>query len=120
MPAGTFHVSTRRGKQFNSMIHAQQDAITGSTREAVFMNAGDASELHLADGDPVILKNGYGEYQGVVRIVDIARRNLQIMWPEGNVLLDRKKRSPESGVPDYNAYVTVEHASSRETAADRA
>ncbi len=44
--------------------------------------------------------------------------NLQVMWPEGNVLLDRKKRSPESGVPDYNAYVTVEKAPATSVAAD--
>jgi anaerobic selenocysteine-containing dehydrogenase len=118
IPAGKFHVSTRRGKQFNSMIHAHKDAITGSTRDAVFMNADDARDLGLADGDLVTLRNSYGSYIGTVQIVEIARRNLQVMWPEGNVLLDRVKRSPESGVPDYNAYVTVEKAATSSLAAD--
>ena len=111
IPAGKFFVSTRRGKQFNSMVHEQKDAITGATRDAVFMNAQDAAELHLTDGDPVVLRNAYGDYRCTVQIVPIARYNLQVVWPEGNVLLDKKKRSPESGVPDYNAYVTVEKAS---------
>ncbi len=108
VPEGRFYVSTRRGKQFNSMVHEQKDALTGTTRDSVFMNAKDAAELHLADGDPVVLRSGYGEYRCKVQIVPIARRNLQVVWPEGNVLLDKQKRSPESGVPDYNAYVRVE------------
>jgi molybdopterin-dependent oxidoreductase alpha subunit len=118
IPDGKFHVSTRRGKQFNSMIHAQKDAITGSTRDAVFMSAADAKTLHLSDGDPVILRNDNGTYRGSIQIVPIAKGNLQVMWPEGNVLLHRTKRSPESGVPDYNAYVTVEKASASSLAAD--
>lgn len=118
IPEGAFLVSTRRGKQFNSMIHANKDAITGSNRNAVFMSAADASALHLTDGDFVILRNGNGEYRGAIQIVPIARGNLQVMWPEGNVLLHRTKRSPESGVPDYNAYVTVEKAGSSSLAAD--
>lgn len=108
IPEGSFMVSTRRGKQFNSMIHAQKDAITGSTREAVLMNADDARELGLSNGDTVVLRNQNGSYTGRVQIVPIARRNLQVMWPEGNALLHATKRSPESGVPDYNSYVTVE------------
>jgi anaerobic selenocysteine-containing dehydrogenase len=82
------------------------------------MNADDARELHLSDGDPVLLRNDNGEYRGAVQIVPIARGNLQVMWPEGNALLHRQKRSPESGVPDYNAYVTVEKASASSLAAD--
>ena len=35
IPAGMFFVSTRRGKQFNSMVHAEKDAITGAMRDAV-------------------------------------------------------------------------------------
>ena len=118
MPEGTFFVSTRRGKQFNSMVHAEKDAITGAVRDAVFMNARDAAERHLSEGDAITLRNGNGTYRGRVKIVDIAPHNLQVMWPEGNVLLHRKKRSPESGVPDYNAYVTVEKAEATTLAAD--
>jgi molybdopterin-dependent oxidoreductase alpha subunit len=118
IPEGTFFVSTRRGKQFNSMVHAEKDAITGAVRNAVFMNAKDAAELQLAEGDAVTLRNDNGAYTGRVKIVEIARHNLQVMWPEGNVLLHRQKRSPESGVPDFNAYVTVERAEAASLAAD--
>ncbi len=118
MPEGTFYVSTRRGKQFNSMVHAEKDAITGAVRDAVFMNGNDAAERQLSEGDVITLRNSNGTYRGRVKIVDIAPRNLQVMWPEGNVLLHRQKRSPESGVPDYNAYVTVEKAEATSLAAD--
>ena len=42
--------------------------------------------------------------------VELRAGNAQVHWPEGNVLLDRHARSPEAGVPDYNAWVTVERA----------
>jgi anaerobic selenocysteine-containing dehydrogenase len=118
IPEGRFYVSTRRGKQFNSMVHAEKDAITGAVRDAVFMNSKDAAALGLREGDQVVLRNDIGTYTGRVKIAQIARKNLQVLWPEGNVLLNPKKRSPESGVPDYNAYVTVEKAEAPAMAAD--
>ena len=33
---------------------------------------------------------------------------LQVHWPEGNVLIERRRRSAEAGIPDYNALVRVE------------
>jgi len=102
LPEGCFLVATRRGKQFNSMVQERRDAITGAVREAVLMNAADAAKLGLKDGDKVILKNELGELQGEVYLAPIQSGNLQVHWPEGNVLLDKSKRSLE-GVPDYNA-----------------
>lgn len=107
LPPGYFLVSTRRGKQFNSMVQERRDAITGALRSAVLMSGEDAKLLGLKDGDAVVLKNELGEYQGKVYIAPIKPGNLQVHWPEGNVLLDRSKRSLE-GVPDYNALVTLE------------
>ncbi|MCC6704898.1 MAG: hypothetical protein IT334_08460, partial [Thermomicrobiales bacterium] len=43
-------------------------------------------------------------------IAPIQPRNLQVHWPEGNVLLHPTRRSPESHVPDYNAFVRIERA----------
>ncbi|MBI2421532.1 MAG: FdhF/YdeP family oxidoreductase [Candidatus Hydrogenedentes bacterium] len=107
LPAGHFHVSTRRGKQFNSMIHENADAITGAMREAVLINASDAAALGLQPGDRVTLKNEIGAYTGKVYIAPVKPGNVQVHWPEGNVLLDRHKRSAEAGVPDYNAVVKL-------------
>ncbi|ALF52373.1 formate dehydrogenase [Nostoc piscinale CENA21] len=107
IPEGCFLVATRRGKQFNSMVQERKDAITGALREAVLMNAVDAAKLKLKDGDQVILKNKLGELTGRIYLAPIQRGNLQVHWPEGNVLLDKSKRSLE-GVPDYNAVVRLE------------
>ncbi len=107
LPEGCFLVSTRRGKQFNSMVQERKDAITGAMREAVLMSREDADKLKLKDGDAVVLKNELGSFSGKVYISPMNPGNLQIHWPEGNMLLDRSKRSLE-GVPDYNAIVRLE------------
>ncbi|MEH2252939.1 FdhF/YdeP family oxidoreductase [Nostoc sp.] len=107
LPEGYFLVATRRGKQFNSMVQERKDAITGAMREAVLMNPADAAQLGLRDSDRVILKNDLGELFCQVYIAPIQSGNLQVHWPEGNVLLDKSKRSLE-GVPDYNAIVQLE------------
>ncbi len=107
LPEGCFLVATRRGKQFNSMVQERKDAITGAVREAVLISQADAEQLGLKDGDAVILKNELGELKGQIYIAPIKPGNLQVHWPEGNVLLDRSKRSKE-GVPDYNALVRLE------------
>ena len=107
LPEGCFLVATRRGKQFNSMVQERKDAITGAVREAVLMSQVDAEQLGLKDGDAVILRNDLGKLKGQIFIAPIKPGNLQVHWPEGNVLLDKSKRSRE-GVPDYNALVRVE------------
>ncbi|GAB4282602.1 MAG: hypothetical protein Fur0025_11950 [Oscillatoriaceae cyanobacterium] len=107
LPAGYFRVATRRGKQFNSMVQERRDAITGAVREAVLMNPQDAAMLGLQDGDEILLQNDLGELVGRVYLAPMQPGNLQVHWPEGNVLLDKDKRSGE-GVPDYNAVVRLE------------
>ena len=101
-------MSTRRGKQFNTMVHENKDALTGARREAVFMNENDAAALGLLDGDAIRVFNQLGELNGRVFIAPIKRRNLQVHWPEGNVLLDHGRRSKIADIPDYNAFVRVE------------
>jgi hypothetical protein len=43
-----------------------------------------------------------------VHLCAIARGNLQVHWPEGNVLLPTGTCDPVGGVPDYNAYVRID------------
>jgi molybdopterin-dependent oxidoreductase alpha subunit len=107
-PDGTFVVATRRGKQFNSMVHERSDPLTGAVREAVLMNPADADRLGLADGDPVTLTSATGKFRGRVLRAPITPGNLQVHWPEGQVLIDRTRRSPQAVMPDYNAVVTIE------------
>jgi molybdopterin-dependent oxidoreductase alpha subunit len=105
---GTFIVATRRGKQFNSMVHEAKDAITGAEREAVLMNPRDADRLGIAGGAEVVLTSETGKLRGRVLLAPVTPGNLQVHWPEGEVLIERSRRSPGAGIPDYNAMVTVE------------
>ncbi|MDX2167048.1 MAG: FdhF/YdeP family oxidoreductase [Deltaproteobacteria bacterium] len=106
-PPGSFVVSTRRGKQFNTLIYAEVDPLTGATRDAVFMHPDDAAALHLSGGDAIELVSEHGRYGGRVQLAAIARGNLQVHWPEGNALLPRGAVDSMGGAPDYNAVVTV-------------
>jgi predicted molibdopterin-dependent oxidoreductase YjgC len=110
---GTFHLSTRRGKQFNTLVYAEVDPLTGAPRDAVLMNTADAGALHLADHDPVELVSETGRMQARVLLAPIARGNLQVHWPEGNVLIAAGLCDPVGGVPDYNATVRVERTSTK-------
>jgi molybdopterin-dependent oxidoreductase alpha subunit len=107
-PSLPFIVSTRRGKQFNSLVYAEIDPFNNAPRNAVLMNPEDASGLHLVQNDRVSLTNATGRYEGRVCLAPIARGNLQIHWPEGNVIIRRGVTDPAGGVPDYNARVQVE------------
>jgi molybdopterin-dependent oxidoreductase alpha subunit len=105
---GLFEVSTRRGKQFNTLIYDEVDPLTGAERDAVFMNPDDAAELHLVNNDRVALTSAPGRLEGRVFLAPIARGNLQVFWPEGNVLIGRGVVDTLGGVPDYNAQVRIE------------
>jgi anaerobic selenocysteine-containing dehydrogenase len=107
-PPGSFAVSTRRGKQFNTLIYAATDPLTGAARDAVFMHPEDAAALHLVAGDRIALVNPHGRFEGRVHLAPIARGNLQVHWPESNALIARGVVDPVGGVPDYTAVVQVE------------
>ena len=49
--------------------------------------------------------------RGTAVVSPIAPGNVQVHWPEGNVLISERRRSAEAGIPDYNARVSVEPAS---------
>ncbi len=108
LPEGHFMVATRRGKQFNSMVHGKKDPLTGADRESILINQADAEGLGIRNGDGVVLRNDVGELWGRARIAPVKPRTLQVHWPEGQVLIDRRTRSPQGGVPDYNAVVSLE------------
>jgi len=105
VPEGRFHLSTRRGKQFNSMIQAPRDPLTGGARDDVFMADEDARRLGLRDGDPVTLRSEVGSFRGRCRIAPMKARNLQVFWPEANPLIRRGVVEPRCGIPDFTAVV---------------
>ncbi|MFL6276895.1 MAG: molybdopterin-dependent oxidoreductase, partial [Blastocatellia bacterium] len=107
---GRLRLATRRGKQFNSIVQRQRDPLTGAHREDVLMNKDDATRLGIADGDAVVIKSQAGMMRGRCHIAPIAAGNVQVHWPEGNVLLTRGVCDDECGIPDYNAEVTIRRA----------
>jgi molybdopterin-dependent oxidoreductase alpha subunit len=106
VPAGKFVLSSRRGRQFNSMVQTDFDPLTGAQRDHILISAEDAQRLGLETGDAIHLRNSSGEFRGRVKIDRIRPGSLQGHWPEVNVLIPAG-RLDASGVPDYNAVVEV-------------
>ena len=119
VPDGQFLLSTRRGKQFNSMVLAEKDPLTGAKRDEIFISAEDAQRLRLQNGDAITLRNELGELHGRVKIDRIKPGCLQAHWPEANVLIPAGRLDP-SGVPDYNATVELVTTASRQVVATAA
>jgi anaerobic selenocysteine-containing dehydrogenase len=106
IPAGRFLLSTRRGRQFNSMVHAESDPLTGLRRGDILMSGEDAKSLGLRDGDGLLLRNSRGEFRGRARTGRIKPGCVEGHWPEVNGLIAAGCLDP-SGVPDYNALVEI-------------
>jgi predicted molibdopterin-dependent oxidoreductase YjgC len=104
---GRFRVSTRRGKQFNSMVWHDRDPLTGARRDDILMSREDGERLGVREGDRVVLRSDAGSFTGRVRLAPIRPRNLQVHWPEGNVLIGHGRTDERCGIPDYNAEVEV-------------
>jgi anaerobic selenocysteine-containing dehydrogenase len=105
---GRLALSTRRGKQFNSMVQRDVDPITGAGREDVLISPEDAAGLLLRDGERVRLVSEAGSFDGRARISPIKPGNLQVHWPEAQALLPAGNLDPASREPDYNAEVRIE------------
>lgn len=108
IPPGRFHLTTRRGKQFNSMSHGERDFLMGSSgRHDVLISGEDAASIGVRDGAAIRLRSEVGEWVGVARLAPMKRRHLQAYWPETNLLIPRRF-DPVSGTPDYNVMVSAE------------
>jgi predicted molibdopterin-dependent oxidoreductase YjgC len=107
-PPAEFRVSTRRGKQFNSMIQREVDPLTGARREDVLISPDDLERLRLSEGARVRLRSAAGSVVGRLRVAAMRPGNLEVHWPEGSPLLSASAIDPASMEPDYNATVTVE------------
>jgi predicted molibdopterin-dependent oxidoreductase YjgC len=106
VPDGHLLLSTRRGKQFNSMVFRDRDPLTGAGRDALFISAEDAGRIGVAQGDPLLVRSGCGEVRARAHVARIRPGNVQMFFPECNPLIRAGERDA-SGVPDYNAVVEV-------------
>ncbi|MFA4956809.1 MAG: FdhF/YdeP family oxidoreductase [Candidatus Methanoperedens sp.] len=102
-----FILSTRRGKQFNSMILDINDPQTGgSKRNTLFINDNDAKAQGFEDGMRVIVTSNFGKTECILKYADVAKSTVQMFWPECNVLIP-SETDPISKEPDYNVYVKL-------------
>ena len=90
------------------MVQRDVDPLTGARRDDVLMSREDATRLELADGEAIRLVSAAGAFVGRVMLAPMRPGNLQVHWPEGNVLLEATRRDAQSGEPDYNIDVRVE------------
>ena len=104
---GMFVLSTRRGKQFNTMVHAERDPLTGADRDALFIAAEDAGRLGLDAGARVLVRSKHGELAARIHIAPIKEGNVQVFFPECNVLFPQGQRDEQSGAPAHTAFVEV-------------
>jgi molybdopterin-dependent oxidoreductase alpha subunit len=103
----TFLVVTRRGKQFNSMVHEELDPMNAAPRDGVLMHPDDLRRLGLREGETVELVNEHGVLRGRAFAAEVALGTVQIYWPEGNVLVDPALRSPLAKIPAYKDIVAT-------------
>ncbi|WP_026691699.1 FdhF/YdeP family oxidoreductase [Alteribacter aurantiacus] len=109
-PEGHFYVTTRRGKQFNSMIYSEKDPNNNADRYDILLNKKDCEELGIKEGEAIVAYNKYGVYHGRAKIDATKQGNIQVYWPEGNVLIPKGVYEQYAGIPEYNTAVVVEKA----------
>ena len=110
VPPGHFYMTTRRGKQFNSIIIKDIDHLQhGAGRNDLFINPADLARLGLKTGDDIRVTSEHGVWKAVARDMNIKPGVVQAYWPECNQLIGRRW-DPRSLEPDYNATVTIERA----------
>ncbi len=109
-PEGTFYVTTRRGKQFNSMVYKSTDPFNAAKRYDVLMNEEDGNKLNIANGEPIVVYNQHGTFQGKAHFAEIATGNVGLFFPEGNFLIPKGIYDGPSGIPQYSVAVKVEKA----------
>lgn len=115
---GEFQVTTRRGKQFNSMIYGETDPFNRAGRYDVLIHPDDAAAYHIEEGERIVLHNRHGFFHGHARLADTRRGNLAVYWPEGNVLIPKGVYEPQAGIPEYNTTVVLEKAETYYAAKD--
>ena len=55
-----------------------------------------------------MVRSEFGSLRCRAFFAPVAPGNLQVHWPEGNVLIGPGTRSPEAGIPDYNTRASLE------------
>lgn len=107
---GQFYITSRRGKQFNSMIYSEIDPFNGGHRHDIIMNSQDAASLAITEGESIVIYNKFGMLQGKAKFDNISKGNIAVYWPEGNVLFRKGIYEKHAKIPEYNTVAIVEKA----------
>lgn len=102
-PEKHFRLTTRRGKQFNSIRFGARDVLTGAQRDNIIMAKEDMDRLSLKNGAGLILRSKEGEFRGRVVEGPIQSGTVMMYWPEANVLISRSLSAAECGMPAYRS-----------------
>ncbi len=103
---GELFLSTRRGRQFNSMVHGERDPLTGLERADLLMHADDGERRGIADGDRIVVESPVTSLELRARFGPIKPGNVEAHWPECMELLPWSL-DPDSGEPEYGVRVRV-------------
>ena len=101
VPAGKLVLTTRRGKQFNSMTHGTRDPLTGrrASRGGAHERERHAAARREADGEHRACAATPARWT-LLRASGPCRDNhVQAFWPECNPLLARGATIPRPGSP---------------------
>ncbi|MRH42734.1 FdhF/YdeP family oxidoreductase [Aquibacillus halophilus] len=109
-PEGHFYVTTRRGKQFNSMIYNDSDPFNDADRFDVLMNQADGQKHGIKEQEAIVVYNQFGTFNGRAKFVELKSENIEVHWPEGNTLIPKGVYEKYAGIPEYNTTVIVERA----------
>lgn len=108
--SGEFKLLMRRGKQFNSMVYGDHDAFNEMGRYDALISEEDARSQGIQEGEPVVIYNVNGVFQGFARLADIKPGNIGIQFPEGNYLVPKGIYENFAEMPDYTVDVKLEKA----------
>ena len=101
VPEGQFQLTTRRGKQFNSMVMGNKDLLLGNRRDEVLIAREDLQNLGLHPGQAVQLRSSSGVFLGHAAEGPVQSGTVMMYWPEANVLIPRGVSDPECGIPAF-------------------
>ncbi len=101
VPPGHFRLTTRRGKQFNSMIFRDRDVFTGAARDAAILAPADMERLGVRPSDRVLVRSATGQLWCRAWPGRVVPGTVVLFWPEANGLIRWGDCDPECGIPAY-------------------
>ncbi|MGC4090250.1 MAG: FdhF/YdeP family oxidoreductase [Polyangiaceae bacterium] len=108
VPVDHFVLTSRRGRQFNSMTYGKRDPmLNDADRHSLLVDARDIEQLGMREGDRVNVIAEHGSMRASLKSAPCRSGHVQAYWPECNALVGRRY-DPKSGEPDYNTVVRIE------------